>query len=58
LRHAARWLPAEFLRLMSLLATQRVISNGMAQLNFEDIWPDIRPREPSPSSLNRWPRPS
>jgi SNF2 family DNA or RNA helicase len=36
---------------MSLLATQRVISNGMAQLNFEDTWPDIRPREPSPKLI-------
>jgi SNF2 family DNA or RNA helicase len=43
--------PAEFLRLMSLLATQRVISNGMAQLNFEETWPDIRPREPSPKLI-------
>ena len=43
--------PAEFLRLMSLLATQRVISNGMAQLNFEDTWPDIRPRVPSPNLI-------
>ena len=40
--------PPEFLRLMSLLATQRVISNGMAQLNFEAIWPDLRRRVPTP----------
>ncbi|MEO5769845.1 MAG: DEAD/DEAH box helicase [Polyangia bacterium] len=32
-------LQAEFLRLMSLLNTQRIISNGLGQLNFEDIWP-------------------
>ncbi len=38
---------AEFLRLMSLLLTQRVIANGMAQLNFEAIWPDIRGRPPT-----------
>jgi SNF2 family DNA or RNA helicase len=43
--------PAEFLRLMSLLATQRVISNGMAQLNFEAVWPDVRPRAPSPKFI-------
>ena len=38
---------AEFLRLMSLLLTQRVIANGMAQLNFESIWPAIRGRLPT-----------
>jgi superfamily II DNA or RNA helicase len=31
----------EFLKLMSLLATQRVISNGIAQLRFLDVWPVI-----------------
>ena len=35
----------EFLRLMSLLTTQRIISNGLAQLNFEEVWPSIRSRE-------------
>ncbi len=39
--------PAEFLRLMSLLATQRVISNGMAQLGFENVWPELRGRTPT-----------
>jgi superfamily II DNA or RNA helicase len=39
--------PEQFLRLMSLLATQRVISNGMAQLNFLSVWPEIRERQPS-----------
>jgi superfamily II DNA or RNA helicase len=43
--------PAEFLRLMSLLATQRVISNGMAQLNFQAIWPDIRAHAPTPKLI-------
>ena len=33
---------AEFLRLMSLLTTQRIISNGLAQLRFEEVWPAIR----------------
>jgi SNF2 family DNA or RNA helicase len=37
---------AEFLRLMSLLTTQRIISNGMAQLQFENLWPTIRSRRP------------
>jgi hypothetical protein len=39
---------AEFLRLMSLLTTQRIIANGLAQLRFEEIWPD----------LSRLPRPT
>lgn len=43
--------PAEFLRLMSLLATQRVISNGMAQLGFETVWPDLRTRTPTPKLI-------
>ena len=42
---------AEFLRLMSLLTTQRIISNGMAQLQFEGIWPTIRGRRPEESVL-------
>jgi hypothetical protein len=33
--------PGEFLRLMSLLTTQRIIANGMAQLRFEDVWPSL-----------------
>jgi superfamily II DNA or RNA helicase len=32
---------AEFLRLMSLLTTQRIIANGLAQLRFEQVWPDL-----------------
>jgi SNF2 family DNA or RNA helicase len=32
---------AEFLRLMTLLTTQRIIANGLAQLNFETVWPGI-----------------
>jgi hypothetical protein len=31
--------PAEFLKLMQLLAQQRIISNGMAQYRFDDVWP-------------------
>ena len=41
----------EFLRLMSLLLTQRVISNGMAQLDFQSIWPAIRDRTPTPKLI-------
>ncbi len=39
----------EFLRLMSLLTTQRIIANGMAQLHFRELWPALsrvaRPEE-------------
>jgi hypothetical protein len=43
---------AEFLRLMTLLTTQRIISNGLAQLHFEDIWPDLsRIERPTESTL-------
>jgi hypothetical protein len=43
---------AEFLRLMTLLTTQRIISNGLAQLRFEEIWPDLsRIERPTESTL-------
>ena len=43
---------AEFLRLMMLLTTQRVIANGLAQLRFEQIWPDLsRIEQPTESTL-------
>jgi hypothetical protein len=43
---------AEFLRLMSLLTTQRTIANGLAQLRFEQIWPDLsRIERPAESTL-------
>ncbi|HMB05434.1 MAG TPA: DEAD/DEAH box helicase [Isosphaeraceae bacterium] len=42
---------AEFLRLMSLLTTQRIISNGLAQLRFEEVWPAIRPYAPEESAI-------
>ena len=42
---------AEFLKLMSLLTTQRIISNGMAQLQFEGLWPTIRNRRPEENTL-------
>ncbi len=41
----------EFLRLMSLLTTQRIISNGLAQLRFEDEWPTLRARGPDENVL-------
>jgi hypothetical protein len=34
--------PAQHVRLMSLLTTQRIISNGLAQLRFLSVWPTIR----------------
>jgi SNF2 family DNA or RNA helicase len=37
--------PGEFLRLMSLLTTQRIIANGMAQLEFEEVWPALATRK-------------
>jgi SNF2 family DNA or RNA helicase len=42
---------AEFLRLMQLLTTQRIISTGIAQLSFESTWPTIKDRAPDESVL-------
>ena len=42
---------AEFLRLMSLLTTQRIICNGLAQLQFEHVWPSVRGCAPDESVL-------
>lgn len=42
---------AEFLKLMSLLTTQRVISNGLAQLRFQEVWPTLRKRAPTDAVL-------
>jgi hypothetical protein len=43
---------AEFLRLMTLLTTQRIIANGLAQLHFEETWPDLsRIERPTESTL-------
>ena len=42
---------AEFLKLMQLLTTQRIISNGMVQLDFEGMWPTLRSRAPEESVL-------
>ena len=43
---------AEFLKLMVLLTTQRIIANGLAQLRFEEIWPDLsRIERPSEATL-------
>ncbi|HOU93788.1 MAG TPA: DEAD/DEAH box helicase, partial [Polyangiaceae bacterium] len=42
---------AEFLRLMSLLTTQRIISNGLGQLHFDDVWPSLADRAASDAAL-------
>jgi superfamily II DNA or RNA helicase len=43
---------AEFLKLMTLLTTQRIIANGLAQLRFEAIWPDLsRIERPTEATL-------
>jgi hypothetical protein len=37
---------------MTLLTTQRIIANGLAQLRFEEIWPDLsRVERPTESTL-------
>jgi superfamily II DNA or RNA helicase len=42
----------EFLRLMTLLTTQRIVANGLAQLRFEQVWPDLaRIERPTDSTL-------
>jgi hypothetical protein len=44
---------AEFLRLMSLLTTQRIVANGLAQLRFEQVWPDLsRIERPTVATLH------
>lgn len=41
----------EFLRLMSLLNTQRVIANGLAQQEFVEVWRTIESRRPTQKLL-------
>ncbi len=41
----------EFLRLMSLLTQQRIISNGLAQQRFDAIWPTCARSGPDPALL-------
>ncbi len=41
----------EFLRLMTLLMMQRIISNGIAQLRFDEVWPSIRSCKPEESVI-------
>ena len=45
---------AEFLKLMQLLTQQRIICNGLAQLQFAELWPTFSAvRRPTPALLNR-----
>jgi hypothetical protein len=41
----------EFLRLMSLLTTQRMISNGLGQLRFDELWPTYKNARPDDALL-------
>ena len=38
---------AEFLRLMMLFTEQRILANGMAQFEFEEVWPGIEKARPA-----------
>jgi superfamily II DNA or RNA helicase len=42
----------EFLHLMQLFTEQRMVANGLAQVRFEEVWPDLEGRRPSPASLD------
>ncbi|MEE9384407.1 MAG: DEAD/DEAH box helicase [Nannocystaceae bacterium] len=42
---------AQFIRLMVLLTTQRIIANGLAQLQFAEMWPGLEPRRPDDAAL-------
>jgi superfamily II DNA or RNA helicase len=42
---------AEFLQLMQLLTMQRMICNGMAQVQFESDWPRCKNAAPAPALL-------
>ncbi|MEI8259227.1 MAG: DEAD/DEAH box helicase, partial [Deltaproteobacteria bacterium] len=42
----------QFLRLMQLLTTQRMISNGLAQVRFDDVWPGLEGRRPTRAALD------
>jgi len=45
---------AEFLKLMQLLTQQRIICNGLAQLQFAELWPSFSTvKRPTPALLRR-----
>jgi hypothetical protein len=43
---------AEFLRLMTLLTQQRMISNGLGQIRFDAMWPAYEKSRPTPALLD------
>lgn len=43
---------AEFLKLMQLLTTQRIIANGLAQFRFGELWPALADRAPEPALID------
>jgi SNF2 family DNA or RNA helicase len=43
---------AEFLKLMTLLAQQRMISNGLGLVHFEELWPVYEKARPDPALLD------
>jgi superfamily II DNA or RNA helicase len=43
--------PSEFMTLMKLLTSQRMICNGLSQLNFDEHWPRIEHAAPTPALL-------
>jgi len=43
---------AEFLRLMGMLTTQRIIANGMAQYRFLEVWPGLERVPPAEGLLD------
>jgi len=42
---------AQFLRLMSMLTTQRMIANGMAQYSFTSMWPVLSAQSPNEAAI-------
>lgn len=42
----------EFLRLVSLLRRQRMVCNGLAQVDFHEVWPSIQRRKPTAALLD------
>ncbi|MEM7199772.1 MAG: SNF2-related protein [Planctomycetota bacterium] len=41
----------EFLRLMMLFTEQRILANGMAQFEFEEVWPGLEKARPTSALL-------
>lgn len=42
----------EFIRLMSLFTEQRILANGLAQFEFEEVWPGIEGARPTRALLD------